>query len=92
MNPRALPSALDLPRPQYEGWACVWCGIPLLGIKGTVRAGRATGTMGARDMSVEVYACPNCATPETPADRVDASRGRRDDGRIPSGGEERPSR
>lgn len=89
MKPRPLPSALDLPRPQYEGWACVWCGIPLLGMEGTVSAGRATGMMGAHDMSVEVYACPGCATPETPADRAVPRGGRRDDDRISLGGEER---
>jgi hypothetical protein len=56
-----LPSALDLTRPQFDGWACVWCGIPLMGMEGVTSAGRAEGRMGAHDMSVEVYACPACA-------------------------------
>lgn len=85
-----LPSALDLTRPQFDGWACVWCGIPLLGMEGVVSAGRATGMLGAHDLSVEVYACPACAiAPLIPAARVDASRGRRDGDRISLGGEER---
>lgn len=93
MTGRALPSALELSRPQFDGWACVWCGIPLMGMGGVVSAGRATGMLGVHDLSVEVYACPACViAPMTPAGRVDASRGRRDDGREFLGGEERPSR
>jgi hypothetical protein len=38
-----LPSALDLTRPQFDGWACVWCSIPLMGMEGVVSAGRAEG-------------------------------------------------
>ncbi|MEV7389645.1 hypothetical protein [Streptomyces sp. NPDC091215] len=73
-----LPSALDLTRAQFDGWACVWCGMPLR--KGAVSAGRAEGMLGEHDMSIEVYACPACAiAPRTPGAWV-ALRGRRDDG------------
>lgn len=90
MNTPSLPSALDLTRAQFDGWACVWCGIPLMGMSGVVSAGRATGTLGSHDLSIEVYACPPCAVaPMIPAGRVDASRGRRDGGRTSLGGEER---
>lgn len=65
---RRLPSALDLTRPQFDGRACVWCGIPLW--KNAVSAGRSEGRLGVHDLSVEVYACPLCAdapAPKTPA-------------------------
>jgi hypothetical protein len=81
-----LPSALDLTRPQFDGWACVWCGIPLMGMEGVTSAGRAEGRMGAHDMGVEVYACPACTVaPMTPAERARALRGRRDGDRISLG-------
>jgi hypothetical protein len=56
---RPLPSALDLTRAQFDGWACVWCAAPL--DKGAVSQGRAQGAIGDHDMSIEVYACPECA-------------------------------
>lgn len=56
---RPLPSALDLTRAQFDGWACVWCSAPLK--KGAVSEGRATGRVGSHDLSIEVYACPSCA-------------------------------
>ncbi|MCZ9341358.1 hypothetical protein NGM37_26710 [Streptomyces sp. TRM76130] len=54
---RKLPSAVDLPRARYSGWACVHCGASLRRVL-AVPAGRATGSMGAHDMSVDVYQCP----------------------------------
>lgn len=50
---------LALTKAQHDGWACVWCGMPLR--KNAVSAGIARGRMGAHDLSVEVYACPVCA-------------------------------
>ena len=90
MTGRPLPSALDLPTPQYSGWACVWCGASLQ--NGAVSAGRAEGRMGAHDMSIEVFSCLACVNPETPAPDAEPQGDGRDDGRMPSGGEERPSR
>lgn len=59
MTARSLPSARDLSRAQYSGWACVWCDCSLLRCGGT-SVGRAEGSIGDHDMSVEVYACPAC--------------------------------
>jgi hypothetical protein len=68
MKTPPLPSALDLTRAQYNGWACVWCGARL--DKGAKSAGRATGQSGAHDLGIEVYACPACAVaPQTAPDR-----------------------
>lgn len=58
MRPK-LPSALELSRAQFDGWACVFCRRQLG--KGAVSAGRAKGHVGAHDLSIEVYACPACA-------------------------------
>lgn len=58
MSPR-IPSATELTRAQYSGWACVHCHATL--DKGAVSAGRAKGSVGAHDLSIEVYACPGCA-------------------------------
>ncbi|GGN59892.1 hypothetical protein GCM10011579_024470 [Streptomyces albiflavescens] len=55
---RQLPSALALTRPQYSGWACVWCGKRLS--SGAVSAGIARGSCGAHVLDIEVYACPDC--------------------------------
>lgn len=54
-----LPSALDLTRAQYSGWACVWCGATLQ--NGATPAGRACGSSGAHVLDVDVYQCPTCA-------------------------------
>ena len=54
-----LPDAATLSRAQHSGWACVFCHTVLE--KAAVSAGRAEGHIGAVDLSVEVYACPNCA-------------------------------
>ncbi|MGP4084193.1 hypothetical protein [Streptomyces sp. KR55] len=51
----ALPSALDLTRAQYSGWACCWCGRRLT--EGGVSAGIARGRSGAHVLDIEVYAC-----------------------------------
>lgn len=59
MTGRPLPSALDLNRRQFDGWACVWCDATLT--KGAVSAGRATGQLGAHNLDIEVYACALCA-------------------------------
>lgn len=68
MTARPLPSALELTRPQFDGWACVWCRTPLG--KGAVSAGRATGSVGAHSLDIEVYACPSCIiAPKTAPDR-----------------------
>ncbi|MBU5946826.1 hypothetical protein ACPCAJ_02290 [Streptomyces griseoincarnatus] len=55
MTARPLPSADDLTGPQYQGWACVWCGASLWTERGGVSAGRARASDGS---SIEVYACP----------------------------------
>lgn len=66
------PPATSLTRAQYSGWACCWCHADLA--HGARSAGRAEGSMGAHDLSVEVYECgPHCPkrpkrpwrTPET---------------------------
>ncbi|GGU69063.1 hypothetical protein [Streptomyces daghestanicus] len=54
---RELPPAIELPRARYSGWACVWCGASLRHVL-AVPAGRATGYVGAHDMSTEVSQCP----------------------------------
>lgn len=54
-----IPAATELTRAQYSGWACVFCHTLL--DKGAVSVGRAEGSVGAVDLSVEVYACPGCA-------------------------------
>lgn len=59
MTGQDLPSAVDLTRAQYSGWACVWCRAPLK--IGAVSQGRARGQVGAVRMDVEVFACPSCA-------------------------------
>ncbi|UXY28569.1 hypothetical protein [Streptomyces sp. HUAS TT20] len=51
----ALPSALDLTRAQYSGWACVRCHASLQ--NGAVPAGRARGSIGAHALDVDVYQC-----------------------------------
>ncbi|MGR3871002.1 hypothetical protein ACUXZZ_20710 [Streptomyces graminifolii] len=90
MTAPALPSALDLTRPQFDGWACVWCGVPLMGMAGVTSAGRAEGQIGAHDLGVEVYACAPCTVaPLTPAERARALRGRREGDRSALGGEAR---
>jgi hypothetical protein len=63
VTPRQLPAATALTRPQYSGWACVWCNERLQ--SGAVPAGRAEGRVGGHDPSIEVCACPGCAVPET---------------------------
>lgn len=63
---RQPPNARYLSRAQYSGWACCWCAKPLR--HGARSAGRAEGSMGAHDLSVEVYECPDCAAiPVSPA-------------------------
>jgi hypothetical protein len=53
------PAATSLTRAQYSGWACCWCHADLRA--GARSAGRAEGSMGAHDLSVEVYECgPRC--------------------------------
>lgn len=61
---RPIPSALSLTRRQWEGYDCVWCGTYMP--TGAVHVGRAEGTAGAVDLSVEVYACQICAPPKKP--------------------------
>lgn len=67
-----LPPVTALTWAQYSGWACALCGTSLASTGG-VSAGRALGTSGAHDLSVEVYACPplsGCGPtriPQTPA-------------------------
>jgi len=57
---KRLPPATALTRAQYSGWACCWCGTSLLG-RDARSAGRAEGSAGAHDLSVEVYECePRC--------------------------------
>lgn len=59
------PPVAGLTRAQYSGWACCLCGKKLW--SGAVSLGRAQGRMGAHDLSVEVWACPDCATTPEPA-------------------------
>ena len=60
----APPSARDLSRAQYDGWACCWCATSLLHIRAR-SAGIARGTVGAIVLDTEVYECgPHC--PERP--------------------------
>ncbi|WP_406199313.1 hypothetical protein OG331_23160 [Streptomyces sp. NBC_01017] len=60
------PPATGLTRAQYSGWACCWCHTSLA--DGARSAGRAEGSAGAHDLSVEVYECgPKC--PERPRRR-----------------------
>ncbi|WP_149827677.1 hypothetical protein [Streptomyces tailanensis] len=54
-----LPAATSLTYGQYSGWDCVWCGKRLT--TGAVSTGRAQGSSGAHDLSIEVWACPTCA-------------------------------
>ncbi|MGP4089549.1 hypothetical protein [Streptomyces sp. KR55] len=62
----ALPSALDLTRAQYSGWACCWCGKSLVDVTGAVSAGVSRGRDGAHVLDIEVYACPDCAIAPPP--------------------------
>ncbi|MFJ2007426.1 hypothetical protein [Streptomyces chartreusis] len=66
------PAATSLTRAQHDGYRCCWCHADLTG--GARSAGRAKGSIGAYDMSIEVYECgPKCPrrprrpkrTPET---------------------------
>ncbi|MEU1449511.1 hypothetical protein ACFWBS_50995 [Streptomyces mirabilis] len=52
---RKPPRVADLTRAQYSGWDCCWCGKRLT--HGARSAGRAQGSSGAYDLSVEVYEC-----------------------------------
>ncbi len=67
-----LPSALELTRSQYSGWACVWCGASLA--RGGVSVGRVQGSIGAHDLSVEVYACSLDCPGRGPADLPGGAR------------------
>ena len=67
-----LPPATQLTGAQYNGWACCWCGTVLK--NDAVPAGRAQGRIGAHDMSIDVYACPACASAGTPTDTRSPSR------------------
>jgi hypothetical protein len=60
-----LPSILDITFGQSAGWNCVWCSAVLT--TGAVSAGRAEGGTGDHDLSIEVYACPDCADGHGPA-------------------------
>lgn len=51
-----LPPVEQLSYGQYNGLACVWCGIRLT--QGAVSAGTARGQSGAHILDTEVYACP----------------------------------
>ena len=54
---RQLPDAATLPRPQYSGWACVWCGASLMTVLAR-SAGVARGREDVHVLDVEVYECP----------------------------------
>lgn len=56
---RQPPPVTSLSRAQISGWACCFCGRDIWA--GAVSAGIARGQSGAHDLSVEVYACPDCA-------------------------------
>lgn len=66
---RKPPRVADLTRAQYSGWDCCWCRKRLT--RGARSAGRATGSSGAYDLSVEVYECgPRCPKrPRRPTSR-----------------------
>jgi hypothetical protein len=55
------PSVFDLTRAQVDGHACCFCSTDIW--HGAVSAGRAPGRSGAHDLSIEVYACQDCARP-----------------------------
>jgi len=59
-----IPAADRLTRRQHQGWDCVWCGTSLW--TGAILAGRAEGSVGAVDLSIDVYACPRCARLHVP--------------------------
>lgn len=62
MTQRTLPSVFCLTRGQRSGQRCVWCGRGL--DDASAPAGIARGYWGAHDLSVPVWACPECATTE----------------------------
>jgi hypothetical protein len=68
---RKPPPVTTLTYAQKAGWACCFCEGDIW--TGAVSAGRALGTSGAHDLSVEVYAHPAClkteggGRPQTPA-------------------------
>lgn len=68
-----LPSVNTLTWAQYSGWACVLCGGSLA-TTGGESVGRAEGSSGAHDLSVEVYACLPCAKARIPQQSSVASR------------------
>lgn len=72
-----IPSALDLTRAQFDGRACVWCGMPLW--KNATSVGTARGSLGMHSLDVEVFACPLCVF-QAPAAGNPPFRQRDDDG------------
>ncbi|MFD7994561.1 hypothetical protein [Streptomyces mexicanus] len=47
---------------QHQGWACVLCGASLWTAEGGVSLGHASIGDGPRAYTIEVYACPRCAS------------------------------
>ncbi|MFE9398698.1 hypothetical protein [Streptomyces flavidovirens] len=54
---RRLPAVERVTFGQAKGWNCIWCGKLLT--TGAVSAGRIDEA-GARGLSFEVFACPDC--------------------------------
>jgi hypothetical protein len=50
-----IPSAAELTFPQYQGWACVFCGASFMQGRRAQSVGRTRDRFGEPD--VEVYAC-----------------------------------
>ena len=63
MSTGAVPTVWRLSRRVREGTHCVWCFL-LLGEQ-AVAAGVARGYWGAHDLSVTVYAHPECVSPRS---------------------------
>jgi hypothetical protein len=56
------PDADDLSFPQYQGWACVFCGASFMQGRRAQSVGRTRDRFGAPD--VEVYACAGPCNPK----------------------------
>ena len=67
------PPVIGLTWAQSSGWACCLCGRAIW--RGAVSLGRAQGRMGAHDLSVEVWACSDCARTRNPTPETDTQGG-----------------
>lgn len=72
-RPPEPPPARGLTWAQASGWACCFCGKAIW--RAAVSLGRAQGRSGAHDLSVEVWACPDCARTDNPTPETDTQGG-----------------